>query len=81
MKTISPPPVRTPIKELPREWQDWFNAVLARINAVPSSGTTANRPTTGVRVGEFYFDTTINKPIWVKTVSPIVWIDATGAAV
>jgi hypothetical protein len=44
------------------------------------SGTTANRPTT-VYVGMPYFDTTLGKMIWVKQVSPTVWVDGTGATV
>lgn len=45
------------------------------------SGSTANRPSTNLVVGDFYFDTTLNKPVWCKTTSPIVWVDATGASV
>jgi hypothetical protein len=41
---------------------------------------TANRPTP-YYVGQRCFDTTLNKPIWCKTTSPIVWVDATGATV
>ncbi|MEK5360742.1 hypothetical protein ACPOM7_19040 [Peribacillus castrilensis] len=44
------------------------------------SGTTANRPTDYI-VGESYFDTTLGKPIWCKTVAPVVWVDAMGATV
>lgn len=46
----------------------------------PSSGTTSTRPA-AYKVGQSYFDTTINKPIWCKTVSPAVWVDSTGATV
>lgn len=44
------------------------------------SGTTANRPTGlgGGNTGQFYFDTTLGKPIWWKTAG---WVDATGASV
>jgi hypothetical protein len=46
-------------------------------------GTTAQRPASGagLEVGLPYFDTTLNKPIWIKTVSPVVWVDATGTSV
>ena len=43
------------------------------------SGTTAARPTTAY-VGYPYFDTTLNKPVWLKT-APSTWVDATGATV
>lgn len=45
------------------------------------SGVTVSRPTTGLYVGLFYFDTTLGKPIWVKTVAGPVWVDATGTTV
>ncbi|WP_161883840.1 hypothetical protein [Deinococcus alpinitundrae] len=53
---------------------------------VGRSGTTANRPTTTtvpyLYVGMPYYDTTLNKPIWVKTASATpVWVDATGTTV
>ena len=41
------------------------------------SGTTANRPASPT-VGWFYFDTTLNKPIWRGNTA---WVDATGTAV
>ena len=31
---------------------------------VPSSGTSANRPTERLLVGQVYFDTSLGKPIW-----------------
>jgi hypothetical protein len=45
---------------------------------VSTAGTTAARPTTAT-VGFTYFDTTLGKPIWLKT-APSSWIDATGVA-
>jgi hypothetical protein len=49
---------------------------------VPTSGTTANRPVTSAEVplpiGLFYFDTTLNRPIyWTGT----NWINAAGTVV
>lgn len=46
--------------------------------AANRSGTTALRPTTSP-VGFSYYDTTINKPVWLKT-APSTWVDATGTA-
>jgi hypothetical protein len=40
-------------------------------------GTTAARPV-GATVGQRYFDTTLGKPVWLKT-APSTWADATGA--
>lgn len=41
------------------------------------SGTTAQRPTTNLYNGLFYFDTTIGKPIWYLTSG---WIKADGTS-
>jgi len=41
---------------------------------------TAGRPTTGLVVGMNLYDTTLNKPIWLKNLTP-TWVDATGATV
>lgn len=40
-------------------------------------GTTANRPTSPQQF-EFYFDTTLGKPIWHNGTD---WVDATGTVV
>jgi len=42
------------------------------------AGTTALRPT-DAKVGYRYFDTTLGKPVWLKT-APSTWVDATGVA-
>jgi hypothetical protein len=46
--------------------------------STPSSGTTALRPTTSLQVGQFYFDTSINRPIWWTGTN---WINAAGTVV
>jgi len=62
-------------------FQPLFNVAFAS----QQSGTTANRPISTAQfplwVGRIYFDTTLGKPIWVKSLSPTVWVDATGAVV
>jgi hypothetical protein len=45
---------------------------------VPASGTTANRPTERLEVGQYYFDTTLGIPIWYDGTN---WVDATGGTV
>jgi len=51
-------------------------------NTIPASGTTANRPisstTNTVQVGQFYFDTTLTRPIWWTGTN---WIKADGTVV
>jgi len=46
--------------------------------STPSAGDTASRPITGLQVGQFYFDTTINRPIWWDGTN---WINAAGTVV
>lgn len=45
---------------------------------IPESGTTAARPTERLQVGQYYFDTTINRPIWWDGSN---WINAAGTVV
>ena len=46
--------------------------------STPSAGITADRPSTDLQVGQFYFDTTINRPIWWDGTN---WINAAGTVV
>jgi hypothetical protein len=46
--------------------------------STPSAGTTLARPSTRLQVGQFYFDTTINRPIWWNGTN---WINAAGTVV
>ena len=43
--------------------------------STPQNGTTANRPTQSLQIGQFYFDTTLGIPIWYNGTD---WVDATG---
>ena len=58
----------------------YFNQIdnFAQNLSIPRSGTTANRPTELLQVGQFYFDTTINLPIWYDGTN---WINAAGTVV
>jgi hypothetical protein len=71
-----------------RQYQDQFSNILrlyfnqvdnfSLATATPDSGTTANRPTEFLLVGQFYYDTTLSKPIyWNGT----VWKDSAGTTV
>jgi hypothetical protein len=77
------PPFSSPITEsngsLSRSWTEWLTKLWAQQN--PKHGTTAQRPTVGINIGDPYLDETLGKPIWLKSVVPTVWIDATGASV
>jgi hypothetical protein len=58
----------------------YFNTVDSIFNVLltPSAGTTTARPTTGLQIGQQYFDTTINRPIWWDGTN---WINAAGTVV
>jgi hypothetical protein len=45
---------------------------------IPASGATADRPTTDLQIGQFYFDTTLGIPIWYNGT---VWKNASGTTV
>jgi hypothetical protein len=46
-------------------------------NKVNQAGSTADRPATA-SIGQCYFDTNLNKPIWFNGTD---WVDYTGAVV
>lgn len=62
-------------------WAQWATRVHAITNAAVSSGTTSQRPTKGIWIGFQFYDTTLNKPVFVSAVNPIVWRDAAGTVV
>ena len=80
---IGKPPVKIPFDNdsegVPnRGWTGWILNVQALLETLSQSGTTANRPTK-IFTGQFYFDTTLDQPIWVDTAGT-GWVDATGAS-
>lgn len=54
----------------------WHNYITDGI----TSGATSKRPITRLYVGRFYYDETLNKPIWFRAL-PNVWRDAAGTIV
>jgi hypothetical protein len=66
--------------ELNRLLRIYFNQIdsfLATIST-PPAGATADRPTINLQVGQQYFDTDLNLPIWYDGTD---WIDAAGNVV
>jgi len=61
-----------------RGWVSWLTQMCTYIVSNYQHGTTAERPTTGLWIGRRYFDDTLGKPVYVKTISPIVWVDGVG---
>lgn len=62
--------------------QPWMSNVSQILQAHTQSGATANRPTaksTQKRwIGLQFMDTTLGKPVYLKSVNPDVWVDASG---
>lgn len=84
MSEISKPPVLEKFNQdgsLSQGWQQWMEDVRNKASTAGESGTTANRPTTGLFVGRRFFDSTLGHPIYLKTISPVVWVDGTGTVV
>jgi len=63
--------------KLGRSWTNWMTQLW--LKQTPMIGTTAQRPTTNLDLGMIYFDSTLGKPIWLKSVGPNVWVDGVGA--
>lgn len=62
-------------------WEAVFTHWHAIIETGQQSGATTARPTSQLWIGRFFFDTTLGKPVWVKSVQPTVWVDGSGAVV
>jgi len=87
---LSPAPPNLPVAPVKynQQYQDQIANVLRLYfvqlnnftNAVitPPSGTTSQRPTVKLQVGQFFFDTTLGIPIWW---SGIHWINSSGTTV
>ncbi len=58
----------------------FLRALYLVCNSEQQYGATAQRPT-DVWIGRRYFDTTLGYPIYVKTVTPLVWVNGAGATV
>ena len=58
----------------------WLEQVGRIINAMVSSGTTADRPTAFMYPGRTYYDTDLDIAIW-RNAGNTDWVDATGAPV
>lgn len=78
---LSPPPTMAPFDQdgVPhRAWIDWTLNLYRSARKYRGSDTTANRPVNALETGDWYFDTTLTKPIWYTGSG---WVDATGAGV
>jgi len=77
---LPPPPALSPydVDGKPvKAWIDWALAVHRHARKYRGADTTANRPTNALENGDWYFDTTVGKPIWY---SGSGWVYADGTA-
>ncbi len=63
-------------------WQTYLESLNFYARPLGTSGTTEQRPNPTslipLYVGQSYFDTTLGKPVWVKSLNPTVWVDGVG---
>lgn len=82
---ITPPPTQSPVDtkgdSINSIWENWMTMAYTVMFGLTLSGTTKGRPTDNLWVGQTYFDTDLGLPIYLKTLSPIVWIKADGTIV
>ena len=57
-------------------WESVFTRWQMIIATGQQSGPTADRPTADLWIGRQFYDTTLNKPVYVSSVKPAVWRDA-----
>jgi hypothetical protein len=71
---------RQQFDELSRALRLYFNRLddLLLTLSTPDAGATADRPVQNLQVGQQYFDTDLNLPIWYDGTD---WIDAAGNVV
>lgn len=62
-------------------WQQVFTLWGQFVTAEKQSGATADRPTSGLWIGRRFWDTTLQKPVYVASVNPAVWKDSAGVVV
>jgi hypothetical protein len=64
------------------EEMGWLEQIARIANTLISSGTTAQRPTDFLYEGRFYWDSDLDKPVFVKSYDPVtgttVWVDGVG---
>lgn len=66
------------------DWMLFFGMIAELLWGATRSGPSSQRPSSTVRLrwpGMQYFDTTLGKPIWLKSIGPDAWVDANGAPV
>jgi hypothetical protein len=87
--SLGPVPTRVSLTQKGEDtsatWRAWFESLYAWVAPLGNNGATSARPVSSAAVplyiGQNYFDATLGKPVWIKSLNPTVWVDATGAPV
>lgn len=84
--SLDPLPNTTHIAEsngnITASYRSWLVSVQTWLGPIGKSGSTSTRPTSGLYVGQQYFDTTLGYPVFLKTVGPpSVWVNGSGSPV
>lgn len=79
---MRPPPIGSPFDtngRPSREWVEWVRQELYDVVSLGNgNGTTANRPTNGLKIGSWYFDTTLGYIIHYDGTN---WVNGSGTTV
>lgn len=67
----------SPDGTLSAELVEFLSDVYIYISGAQSSGVTDKRPAKNLFIGRTFFDTTINKPIWIGN-DGSTWVDSDG---
>lgn len=64
-------------------WTAWLNWVHELVASARQSGTTAQRPTSGLWIGRRYMDMTLGYPVYVYSIAAgvVVWHNGAGGSV
>jgi hypothetical protein len=60
-------------KTMSTEWRPWFQTVSTAVNSLYQYGTTAQRPTINLYLGQLYFDQTLGTMVMLTNLSPVTW--------
>lgn len=77
MIRLSNPPEGEPFNG--PQWTRWLYALVAAFNTQSATGSTATRPIPAPFIGFQYFDSTLGRPVWAKTLTQYVFADGTNA--
>jgi len=75
---LTPPPLQIQVddqknKKIAVPWIHWLQNLYTSFQGLSRSGTTDERPTSNLWLGQVYFDTTLGQPVVVTSLDPVTW--------